>query len=119
MTNESPRIDPAVCRTCGECCKYFEIGYERDCDPLVLSEMARFQMLRGIGKKITVREDAGGYWLRVNFPCEHLRKLNGRYSCAIYDSLDRPLMCRHYPHPESTDCPHATDDSSPEEDKAI
>lgn len=29
MTNESPRIDPAVCRTCGECCKYYEIGYSK------------------------------------------------------------------------------------------
>jgi len=56
--NESPRIDPAVCRTCGECCKYFEIGYEHDCDPLILSEIARFQMLSGIGKQITIREDA-------------------------------------------------------------
>lgn len=112
--NESPRIDPAVCRTCGECCKYFEIGYSRDCEPLVLSEIARFRMLSGIGKKITVREDEDGIWLRFNFPCKHLRKANGRYSCAIYNSPDRPLLCRLYPHPDSTDCPHATASRSQE-----
>jgi len=107
MTNKSPRIDPEKCRSCGECCKYFEIWYGKDLDEDLLSEMQRFRMLRGIGKKITIKEEENGYWLVFNFPCEHLRKVNGRYSCAIYYSPDRPSLCRGYPWPGSTDCPHA------------
>ncbi|MBP2147229.1 Fe-S-cluster containining protein [Methanofollis sp. W23] len=108
--NSSPYIDPAHCRTCGECCKYFEVWYSKDNDPLVLSEIQRFQMLDGIGDKITIHEEEGGYWLRFNFPCKHLRQNSdtGLYSCAIYDSPDRPLLCRHFPYDNSTerDCPH-------------
>jgi Fe-S-cluster containining protein len=105
--NLSLYIDPETCRSCGECCKNFEIAYDKDLDPIILSEMHRFQMLRGIGKKITIQEEDGMYWLVFNFPCEHLRKVNGRYSCAIYNSPDRPLLCRHFPYKNSTtqDCP--------------
>jgi len=108
IPNLSPHIDPETCRSCGECCKNFEIAYDKDLDPIFLSEMRRLQMLRGIGKKITIREEEDVYWLVFNFPCEHLRKVNGRYSCAIYNSPDRPLLCRHFPYHNSTtrDCPH-------------
>ena len=108
--NTSPRIDPHLCRTCGECCKHFEVWYGKHADPIVLSEMQRFKALAGIGNKITIIEETRGYWLRFNFPCEHLRQNSGTgiYSCAIYDSPNRPLLCQLFPYDNSTerDCPH-------------
>jgi Fe-S-cluster containining protein len=107
--NTSPRIDPRLCRSCGECCKYFEIWYGDDYPSVALSEMQRFKALADIGKRISIHKVKGGYWLRFDFPCRHLvQGGDGRYSCAIYDSPNRPLLCQLFPHPGSTkrDCPH-------------
>lgn len=108
--NSSRYIDPTICRTCGQCCQYFEVWYPKDSNPIILSEMQRFKALAFIGDKISIREEKLGYWLRFNIPCKHLRQNSdsGLFSCAIYNSPDRPLLCQHFPYWDSTgrDCPH-------------
>lgn len=104
--NSSPWVDPTLCRTCGVCCKYFEVAYPQKASRLYLSEIPRFQMLAKIGDYITTREDGDTTWLRFNIPCRYLVEGEGHYSCAIYDSPERPLLCLQYPYRESTDCPH-------------
>lgn len=108
--NLSPRVTSDDCAGCGRCCEKFEIWYPPADGSLhtdiVRSEIRRFQMLKDIGDKITVRDDERcGTWLVFNIPCRHL---NPDKTCAIYDSPDRPLLCRHFPYPDSlpVDCPH-------------
>ncbi|MDX9762864.1 MAG: YkgJ family cysteine cluster protein [Desulfomonilia bacterium] len=110
--NSSLFIDPSLCRTCGQCCSYFEIWYSKSWDKITLSEMQRFQALARIGDKITIHEVDDGYWLRFNVPCKHLvQDDDGLYSCAIYDNPERPLLCQHFPYDTSTerDCPHLSE----------
>ena len=106
--NESGLIDPATCRTCGRCCQYFEIGYQRDSSEFFLSEIARFQALKGLGDALTIRDEPDTIWLRFNIPCKYLVEESGIFSCSVYDSSERPLMCQRFPYPDSTpeDCPH-------------
>ena len=106
--NSSPWVDPEVCRTCGECCKQFEIAYNKSCSKLYLSEIDRFQALSGIGTKITTREEEEWIWVVFHFPCRYLMENGGKYACAVYDSDLRPDLCQHFPYRDSTleNCPN-------------
>ena len=107
--NLSDRVTPVDCDGCGRCCEAFEIYYpapdgsiERE---LYRSEIQRFMMLSEIGNKITTRPATdGGTWLVFNYPC---RFLTHDKRCEIYDSPNRPFLCRCFPYPNSTsdDCP--------------
>lgn len=120
--NSSPHIDPHLCRTCGDCCKRLDIWYAKDSHPIQLSEMQRIMMLADIGDKISIHDAGDGWWLRFNVPCRHLTQDDaGTYSCDIYDSLARPLLCQHFPYAESTteDCPHMESVSLDEEREPV
>jgi len=106
--NRSPFIDPELCRSCGACCKTFEIEYARSMDPIDLSEIDRLRALAEFGDRITTREDGETISLVIDIPCRHLVEEAGRYSCRVYDDPCRPLMCEHFPYGASSlaDCPH-------------
>ncbi len=107
--NLSMWIASEDCAGCGRCCEVFETWYPAPDGTLNTaiqrSEIQRLQMLAEIGDRITTRENEdGSTWLIFNVPC---RYLNEDKTCAIYDSPERPLLCRYFPYPESTpeDCP--------------
>jgi Fe-S-cluster containining protein len=106
--NSSAWVDPADCRTCGECCTYFEIAYPKHGTKNHLSEIDRLKALVGVGDLITTREEGGIIWLRINAPCRHIVDRSGYPACGIYDSPERPLMCAQFPYRESPPhhCPH-------------
>lgn len=101
--NLSTRVTSEDCKGCGRCCEIFEIWYDDACRPSLKSEIQRFQLLVDIGDKITTRKEEGGEWLVFNFPCRHLLPDK---SCAIYESPDRPRLCREFPYLASSknDC---------------
>lgn len=107
--NLSKRVTSDDCKGCGRCCEVFEIWYPPADGSLqtdiIRSEIQRFRLLAGVGDAITTRDDhMGGTWLVFNIPCRFLREDK---TCAIYNSPERPLMCRHFPYGDSTrdDCP--------------
>lgn len=108
IPNLSRRVTSGDCKGCGHCCEVFEIWYPPADGTLqtdiIRSETQRFKLLAGVGDAITTRDDDNGTWLVFNIPC---RFLNEDKTCAIYDSPNRPLLCRHFPYPESSveDCP--------------
>jgi len=104
--NLSHNINPTNCQTCGAiCCKHYDLWYDDTYGKIVLSEMRRLQTLKNIGKYVEIVRDNshGGYRLRFNDVCEYLDENN---QCKIYESEDRPLLCRLYPFPTNTkeDC---------------
>jgi len=102
--NLSKRITSDDCRDCGKCCESFEIWYDDESPEVVNSEIQRFKTLDTIGDKITTRKVKGGTWLVFNFPCKFLKEDK---TCAIYESPNRPLLCRMFPYPlsDKQDCP--------------
>ena len=108
--NSSPFIDPARCRTCGDCCKRFEMFIPKG-DPIAESQIDRVLLLTGIGEHCSKRDDGDEWALVFNASCSALTH-NGRgvYSCKIYDSPERPLLCQCFPFATSApDCPHMED----------
>jgi Fe-S-cluster containining protein len=114
MTNESDHVNTMFCRGCGECCRHFDIFYPKGRagnkkNQLLLSEMERFKRLAWMGDMVEQTEVDGGYRLRFNIPCKHLlMDENELLRCEIYDSPDRPLLCRQFPYKNTTldECPH-------------
>ncbi|MFA5407764.1 MAG: YkgJ family cysteine cluster protein [Bacilli bacterium] len=114
--NLSNRVDSEDCANCGHCCEIFEIWYPPSDGTvnmeIIRSEIQRLQMLSGIGDKITTRDNSdGSTWVIFNVPC---RYLNEDKMCAIYNSPDRPWLCRYFPYPKSTvkDCPKLVENSN-------
>lgn len=113
MTNKSKHIEPLFCAECGECCRHFDIFYPKgragdQKNQLLLSEMERFKRLAWMGDMVEQTEVKGGYRLRFNIPCKHLiMDENELLRCEIYDSPERPLLCRLFPYSETTteECP--------------
>lgn len=113
VPNLSERITSSDCIGCQKnCCERWEIFYKFPDkgdlpEQLWYSEIERFKMLEGLGDKISTRDTAEGTWLIFNIPCRHL---NPDKTCSIYNSPDRPLLCRHFPYSISTeeDCPRLT-----------
>jgi len=101
--NKSEYIDPSKCASCGLCCKSFQIGYSKESDIEVLSEVERFKLLDT--NLIEVHEDKTGYWVEFKIPCKHLKINSKGYYCEIYDT-DRPELCEKYPYHNTLDCPH-------------
>lgn len=110
--NSSPFINPDKCRTCGECCKKFEMFIPKG-DPIAESQIDRILALGSIGKHCEKRDEGDEWALVFHSWCSHLAH-NGRgvYSCKIYDSPERPLLCQHFPFANSTkaDCQHVATD---------
>lgn len=103
--NLSKWIIPEVdCTGCGKCCERFTQFYSFENDPVMNSEAQRFMMLEGFGEKMHLEGDTAkqGLWLIIDIPCKHL---TADKRCAIYNSPDRPLLCRKYPHSGLSDCP--------------
>ena len=44
--NKSEYIDPKHCASCGLCCKSFQIGYSKEENKEVLSEVERFKSIQ-------------------------------------------------------------------------
>lgn len=105
VTNESEFIDPEKCRSCGQCCKHFAIWYSKDCDSVTMSEVDRFALLDN-DKITTGTSPNGNRWVRFDSPCKELKKVKGKYTCAVYGDAERPELCKKYPFEESEDCPH-------------
>jgi len=101
--NKSKYIDPTKCASCGLCCKSFQIGYSKESDKEVLSEVERFKLLDT--NLIKVHEDKTGFWVEFKIPCKHLLKNDKGYYCEIYDKV-RPELCEKYPYANTLDCPH-------------
>lgn len=101
--NKSPYIDPKNCKSCGLCCKSFQIGYSKERDKALLSEVERFKLLNT--DLIQVHEDATGFWVEFKIDCKHLKTNEEGYYCEIYDK-NRPELCERYPHKDVIDCPH-------------
>jgi len=105
--NLSKRIAPeSDCANCGKCCERYTMFYSFKNDPVMNSEAIRLTMLKDFGDKMHIEGDAAkqGTWLIVDIPCKYL---TADKRCAIYNSPDRPLLCRVYPHNGLTDCPKA------------
>ena len=101
--NKSRYIDPSKCKSCGLCCKSFQIGYSKKTDTALLSEVERFKLLDT--NLIQVHEDKNGFWVEFKIDCKHLKKNTEGYYCEIYNKK-RPELCELYPHKNATDCPH-------------
>jgi len=103
--NASPLIDTENCRTCGKCCKEYRLFYPDGLHRDKYDDLIRIMYLEGVKAHIE-REDKG-VWLVFDHVCKFLRKVEGRYSCTIYDDPTRPKICEKYPYPDITkDCPH-------------
>ena len=105
--NKSKYINPRVCRTCGKCCKWFSIGYNKNLlinpteDTLTLfSEIQRYLELDT--DKIFVLEYKDEFSVIFDFPCKNLRYNSGIYTCKTY-TKNRPLLCERYPY-KPNDC---------------
>ena len=95
-SNLSEYINPKNCSKCGgKCCKQFWIYYPKDWDEIFISEMKRIQMLSGMEDKVKIVETEKSYQLIFDIPCKHLSE-DGK--CKIYNSPNRPLLCRKYPY---------------------
>jgi len=101
--NKSKYIDSSKCANCALCCKSFQIGYSKENDKELLSEVERFKLLDT--NLIQVHEDVNGYWVEFKIPCKHLKKSDKGYYCEIYDKV-RPELCEKYPYENTVDCPH-------------
>lgn len=100
--NKSKNINPRICRTCGKCCKWFSIGYNKnlllnnnDKDLELFSELQRFLELQT--NKIFIVEYEDEFSVIFDLPCENLKLNNGIYSCKTYNQ-ERPLICEMYPY---------------------
>lgn len=106
-SNLSNRINPKNCKKCGgTCCKQFWIWYPANADVIKLSEMYRIRMLSGLQDVIEIIKCGGRGWkLLFKIPCIHL---TAEGKCAIYNSPERPMLCRKFPHPGDTpdECPY-------------
>lgn len=105
--NKSKNINPRVCRTCGQCCKWFSIGYDKSLlfSPLeenqtLFSELQRYLELQT--DKIYVIEYPNEFAVIHDFPCKFLAHKGGVYSCKKYHK-NRPLVCERYPY-KPKDC---------------
>ena len=109
--NESNFINPKTCRTCGRCCETFTIMYPKELDikggDTLLSEVDRFRLLDTGLIEIIDYPSARG--VKLNIKCKHLSHEKGIFTCNIYDSPERPLLCQRYPGPDSEDCPYKMD----------
>ena len=101
--NKSKYINPVNCASCGLCCQSFQIGYSKESDKDVLSEVERFKLLDT--NLIQVHEDKTGFWIEFKIPCKHLKHTDKGYYCEIYDEA-RPELCEKYPYYNTLDCPH-------------
>ena len=103
--NKSKNINPRICRTCGKCCKWFSIPYDKAMiqsieSQLLFSDLQRFLELQT--DLIYVVEYEEEFSVIFDIPCMYLRKSKGVYSCKIY-RMKRPLMCEKYPY-KLNDC---------------
>lgn len=101
--NKSKHIDPKNCAACALCCKSFQIGYSKEDNAQMLSEVERFKTLDT--DLIEVHEDSTGFWVEFKIPCKHLKTNDKGYYCNIYDK-NRPELCENYPYETTVDCPH-------------
>ena len=101
--NKSNHIDPSKCKDCALCCKSFQIGYSKEDNPELLSEVDRFKTLDT--DLIKVHEDSTGFWVEFKIPCKHLKTNDEGFYCDIYDDK-RPKLCEEYPYNTTVDCPH-------------
>ena len=91
-TNQSKYAKSEICKTCGNCCKFFEIIVSPD-------EGVRYSWLNQ--RKIKVKEiktatNTNYCIVRFNFPCEKLKQdKQGNYYCDSYEN--RPHFCKEYP----------------------
>ncbi len=103
--NKSKYIDINKCVSCGKCCKSFTLSYPKSLEkeePLMFSEIKRFQMLDT--DLIEVIEEEKVFLVKFSFPCKYLKCIKGIYSCEIYGG-DRPELCKEYPFEDTLDCP--------------
>ena len=70
----------------------------------VAGEPFRILNLKGLNARLI--EDTGFVGIELDYPCKFLIEKNGVYSCEIYNSKERPLLCRLYPYPDYSDCPN-------------
>ena len=89
--NESPRVNPDDCRTCGECCKNYMLFYPNWWPEDKQYEMIRIAYCKGINATIREDKEAGGHWLIFNHPCQFLIDDEGIYSCEIYNDPVRDM----------------------------
>ena len=101
--NTSKFINPALCRTCGKCCKSFTLQYPKKTD-LDISEVDRFRLLDN--DLITVTETKDYFFVEFHIKCSKLKEEQGHYTCTIYNSPERPLLCAEYPFLAAINCPH-------------
>ena len=85
-----------VCQSCAHCCKVLRI-WVRDCEDI----FERLNLLSSdmvSAKKVSMApygEDI--VFIDLNIPCSQLGEENGTYFCKIWDSPQKPEMCRLYP----------------------
>lgn len=70
----------------------------------LLSEVDRFRLLET--QLIEIVEYPNAWGVKLKIKCKSLEYKNGTYTCKIYDSPERPLLCQRYPGPDSEDCPY-------------
>jgi Fe-S-cluster containining protein len=106
--NQSPNIDPTTCRTCGQCCRWYSMGYDkqillnrrltqqqREENLTVFSELQRYLELQT--DKVYIIEYETEFSVILDYPCKNLDYQGGIYTCKTYNS-GRPLMCVRYPY---------------------
>ena len=93
---ESSLANSEVCQSCANCCKVLRI-WVRDCEGI----FERLQLLNtDLFSVKKVRMEPYGQdivFIDINIPCSQLAEENGKYHCKIWDSPEKPEMCRLYP----------------------
>ncbi len=90
LTNEN------VCKKCASCCKSLAIWVQ---DSEGMSDRLSFLQSPVISYIRTgiVKHSIEWLILVINLRCIHLNENNGIYSCKIWDSSEKPNLCRSYP----------------------
>lgn len=92
----SALVNSELCQSCANCCKVFRFLFQ-DSEDIV----ERYRLLEGDCITVQNEQSKPGnddiYSMNINIPCSKLDCNEGRYSCAIWGSPERPALCDTYP----------------------
>lgn len=89
-------VDSEICQACANCCKTLRIWVPDSGDILERLRMLDTDLITA--KREQLRDGSSTVvFVDLNIPCKHLGEKNGKYFCKIWDSPEKPALCRNYP----------------------
>jgi len=88
--------DSEICQTCGNCCKILRVWLPDSGD--IIERLGMLDTDQISSKRTQLSDDTPPVIIvDLNIPCKHLGEEDGRYFCRIWDSPEKPGLCRNYP----------------------